>query len=317
MKRKSIVWQFYDKVIEDRRTKAVVCRLCDSEYKFLGNTTNLKSHLTRKHPLQWELVASQTEVDDEDSKRPRYTYIYENDTEVEPEDGTVDQDDGDESRRGHEEWLEEDPFEQKSKRRRRIKSERGVTPVLQFEDLPERLVLEGGSHSATAPRDQYDAFGDYVARRLRNLKSQNTRSNVQQLMTTMLWQAEFGAYEEQKSAAEAHRILTETYSDDALSDTTCRDWFRCFENNEFELENKKRSGVLKQIEDEKLEELLNQDRYHTLSELGKTLQDSVKKALLAMVVDRPVVSYTAQVVLEDHAQPEPENGHDLKEDKGT
>ena len=29
-----------------------------------------------------------------------------------------------------------------------------------------------------------------------------------------------------KSAAEAHRILVETYGDTALSDTTCRDWFR-------------------------------------------------------------------------------------------
>ena len=41
-----------------------------------------------------------------------------------------------------------------------------------------------------------------------------------------------------KSAAEAHRILVETYDDDALSDTTCRDWFRRFKNNDFELEDK-------------------------------------------------------------------------------
>ena len=31
-----------------------------------------------------------------------------------------------------------------------------------------------------------------------------------------------------KSAAEAHGILVETYGDNALSDTTSRDWFRCF-----------------------------------------------------------------------------------------
>ena len=36
-----------------------------------------------------------------------------------------------------------------------------------------------------------------------------------------------------KSAAEAHRILVETYGDSALSDTTCRDWFRRFKNNDF------------------------------------------------------------------------------------
>ncbi|KAG5327120.1 MOS1T transposase, partial [Pseudoatta argentina] len=30
---------------------------------------------------------------------------------------------------------------------------------------------------------------------------------------------------QKKSAAEAHRILIQTYDDNALSDTTCRDWF--------------------------------------------------------------------------------------------
>ena len=49
-----------------------------------------------------------------------------------------------------------------------------------------------------------------------------------------------------KSAAEAHRILIETYGDKALSDTT-------FEGKE-------------------LEEILDKDRSQTLAELGKTLQ---------------------------------------------
>jgi len=31
-----------------------------------------------------------------------------------------------------------------------------------------------------------------------------------------------------KSAAESHRKLVETYGDNALSETTCRDWFRRF-----------------------------------------------------------------------------------------
>ncbi|KAG5319831.1 MOS1T transposase, partial [Pseudoatta argentina] len=57
---------------------------------------------------------------------------------------------------------------------------------------------------------------------------------------------------QKKSAAEAHRILVQTYGDNALSDTTCRDWFRRFKNNDFELEDKERS--------------------QTLSELGKILQ---------------------------------------------
>lgn len=77
---------------------------------------------------------------------------------------------------------------------------------------------------------------------------------------------------QKKSAAEAHRILVETYGDNALSDTTCRDWFRRFKNNDFELEDKERSGAPKKFEDKQLEELLDQDRCQTLAELGKTLQ---------------------------------------------
>ncbi|GBP28275.1 Mariner Mos1 transposase [Eumeta japonica] len=79
-------------------------------------------------------------------------------------------------------------------------------------------------------------------------------------------------YIQKKSAAEAHTIFAETFGDNALSDTTCRNWFRHFKNNHFELENKERSGAPKIFEDEKLEELLNQDRCPMLSELGKTLQ---------------------------------------------
>ena len=74
------------------------------------------------------------------------------------------------------------------------------------------------------------------------------------------------------SAAEAHRILVETYGDNALSDTTCRDWFRRFKNNDFKLEDKERSGAPKKFEDKELEEILYEDRSQTLAELGKTLR---------------------------------------------
>ncbi|KAG5319477.1 MOS1T transposase, partial [Pseudoatta argentina] len=77
---------------------------------------------------------------------------------------------------------------------------------------------------------------------------------------------------QKKSAAEAHRILVQTYGDNALSDTTCRDWFRRFKNNDFELEDKERSGALKKFQDKELEQLLDEDPSQTLSELGKILQ---------------------------------------------
>ncbi|KAG5314925.1 MOS1T transposase, partial [Pseudoatta argentina] len=77
---------------------------------------------------------------------------------------------------------------------------------------------------------------------------------------------------QKKSAAEAHRILVQTYGDNALSDTTCSDWFRRFKNNDFELEDKERSGAPKKFEDKELEQLLDEDPSQTLSELGKILQ---------------------------------------------
>ncbi|KAG5318880.1 MOS1T transposase, partial [Pseudoatta argentina] len=77
---------------------------------------------------------------------------------------------------------------------------------------------------------------------------------------------------QKKSAAEAHRILVQTYGDNALSDTTCRGWFRRFKNNDFELEDKERSGAPKKFQDKELEQLLDEDPSQTLSELGKVLQ---------------------------------------------
>lgn len=50
-KRKSShVWQFYDKnVIE----KTVQCKLCKSNFKDFGNTTNLLKYLKKIHPLRY------------------------------------------------------------------------------------------------------------------------------------------------------------------------------------------------------------------------------------------------------------------------
>lgn len=55
---------------------------------------------------------------------------------------------------------------------------------------------------------------------------------------------------QKKSAAQAHRILVDAYGDQALSNTTCRDRFRRFENNDFEFEDRGCSGAPTKIEDE-------------------------------------------------------------------
>ena len=62
-----------------------------------------------------------------------------------------------------------------------------------------------------------------------------------------------------KSAAEAYRILVDTYGDHALSERTCKDWFRNFRNNDFDVEDKECPSALKKFEDEELEELLHED----------------------------------------------------------
>ena len=56
-----------------------------------------------------------------------------------------------------------------------------------------------------------------------------------------------------KSAADAHRILVETYGNHILSETTYRDCFRRFKNNDFDVEDKERSGTPKKFEDKELE----------------------------------------------------------------
>ena len=64
-----------------------------------------------------------------------------------------------------------------------------------------------------------------------------------------------------KPTAEAHRLLVETYGETDLSE-----WFPKFKNDEFDIENKERSGRPKVYEDAKLEVLLNQDSCQTQEE---------------------------------------------------
>ena len=73
-------------------------------------------------------------------------------------------------------------------------------------------------------------------------------------------------YNLKRSAAEAHRLLVETYGEAALSERSCRDWFQKFKKGEFDIENEKLSGRPKVYEDVELETLLNQDSRQTQQE---------------------------------------------------
>jgi len=77
---------------------------------------------------------------------------------------------------------------------------------------------------------------------------------------------------QKKCAVEAHRILIETYDDHALSEIICRNWFRRSKNNDFDVEDKERSGAPKKFEDEELEALLHEDSCQTLTELAESLR---------------------------------------------
>ena len=82
---------------------------------------------------------------------------------------------------------------------------------------------------------------------------------------------------QKKSAAEAHRIFVETYGDHALSKTTYRDWFKCFKNNDFDVEDKECSGTPKKCGDKELEALLHECCLVTCEQL---LQQQKRKGFL-------------------------------------
>ncbi|CAH2108047.1 unnamed protein product [Euphydryas editha] len=79
-------------------------------------------------------------------------------------------------------------------------------------------------------------------------------------------------YNLKKSAAEAHRLLVEAYNEDALSERTCREWFQKFNNGDFDVKDKDRSGRPKIYEDAELEKLLEEDSSQTQKELALTLK---------------------------------------------
>ena len=84
-----------------------------------------------------------------------------------------------------------------------------------------------------------------------------------------------------KTAAEAHREHQKVYGDAALSETTCRDWFRRFKNGDFDVDDRPRGGRPKTFEDAdviyyellKPNETITEERYRTqLMRLSRALR---------------------------------------------
>ena len=69
-----------------------------------------------------------------------------------------------------------------------------------------------------------------------------------------------------KSATEAHRMLSNTYGEVAISERMCREWFQRFKNFNFDVEDRHSGGREKVFED--LEALFEQDLCQNQEELA-------------------------------------------------
>ena len=72
-------------------------------------------------------------------------------------------------------------------------------------------------------------------------------------------------------AAETYHLLVDIYGEHAPLNTTCKEWFRRFKNDDFDIEDKEHGKPPKKFEDAELEESLAEDCCQTQSELAATL----------------------------------------------
>jgi len=82
-----------------------------------------------------------------------------------------------------------------------------------------------------------------------------------------------------KSAAESHRMIVEAYGDNALSEMW-RDWFRRFNDDNFDLSDKKRENRPRKVEDCQLQTLLDEEDIQSQKMLAEQL--GVSQAVISM-----------------------------------
>jgi len=75
-------------------------------------------------------------------------------------------------------------------------------------------------------------------------------------------------------------MLVEAYGDNALSETTCRDWFHWFNDDNFDLSDKKRENRPRKVEDCQLQALLDEDDTQSQKMLAEQL--GVSQAAISM-----------------------------------
>ena len=88
-----------------------------------------------------------------------------------------------------------------------------------------------------------------------------------------------------KTVAETYRMLSGTYGEAALNDTTYREWIQRFKSGDFDSEGRNGGGKEKIFEDSELEALLAEDSGQVQEELAESLgvtQQAISKRLKAM-----------------------------------
>jgi len=87
-----------------------------------------------------------------------------------------------------------------------------------------------------------------------------------------------------KSAAETHRMLSNTYGEAAISERTCCEWFQHFKNGDFDVEDR-HSGEERFSEMQNWRHYLSKTRVKIKEELVRSLgvtQQAISKRLKAM-----------------------------------
>lgn len=75
-------------------------------------------------------------------------------------------------------------------------------------------------------------------------------------------------YNLKKNASETQRFICEAYDDGIISIHTCQEWFQRFRSGNFDLSDKERSGRSKNMSNDELQALLDQDSAQSVRELA-------------------------------------------------
>lgn len=108
----------------------------------------------------------------------------------------------------------------------------------------------------------------------------------------------FHYFDLKKTTAKAHWLISETYSEQAPLERTCRDWFKRFRSGDL-CGRQRTFGTAKKIWDAELQALLDENPTQTLEELSKVLNVT----LMAIFEGLHTSNRHKVILLRDNAQP--------------